>query len=167
MTNKSLPDPEFLRKCLRYEAETGQIFWVERLSNASKVGSAAFCQKRKDGYLHGQILGKKHLAHRIAWAIHYGYWPENDIDHINRDRSDNSLSNLREATRSENCGNASAKSTNKSGFKGVHLSHGKWIASITVCGVTTKLGYYETPEEAHEAYGRAADKHFGQFARTE
>lgn len=167
MDKNTLPDPDFLRKCLRYEAETGHIFWVERLSNASKVGSAAFCQKRKDGYLHGQILGKKQLAHRVAWAIHYGYWPENDIDHINRDRSDNSISNLREATRSENCGNAAAKSTNTSGFKGVHRHGRSWVASITVEGVANRLGSYPTPEAAHCAYKLAAEKYFGEFARTE
>jgi len=95
-------------------------------------------------------------------------WPRDEIDHINGKHADNRWVNLREATHSENCGNARAKSTNKSGWKGVYFKKRsrKWVAAIVVDGVRHWLGYHDDIEAAAEAYRSAAEQKFGRFART-
>ena len=98
------------------------------------------------------------LAHRLAWALHTGSWPNGEIDHINGDESDNRLVNLRDTSKSVNQQNKrNPRSDNKSGFMGVcwHKGAGKWRAQITVNGKVIYLGLYETTEAAHAAYLRA------------
>ena len=99
----------------------------------------------------------------------YGHWPEKEIDHINCVKDDNRIANLRIATRGDNCHNSSKPRNNTSGFKGVdyHKHTKKWRARITVNDGQISLGYYHTPEEAHQAYCRKAKELFGEFARFE
>ncbi|MCI0598731.1 MAG: HNH endonuclease [Beijerinckiaceae bacterium] len=94
-----------------------------------------------------------------------GAWPIAQIDHINGDRADNRFLNLREATRTENAWNAKLRSDSHSGFKGVRRHKRRWCAYIKVSGKQKHLGSFATPEEAHDAYCRAAREHHGQFAR--
>jgi hypothetical protein len=105
-------------------------------------------------------------AHRIAFAMTFGRWPSGEIDHINGVRGDNRICNLREATSAENCRNAKTRRDNSSGLKGVHKHplSGRWGARITVNKKTRNLGYFDTANEASEAYRNAADLHFGEFA---
>lgn len=97
--------PFELRQLVEYDPETGSLIWKQRDGNArlnSKLaGKPAFAQL-SDGYLTGRIKGKNYKAHRIAWAVAYGEWPQGQIDHINGDRSDNRLPNLRVVSNSEN-----------------------------------------------------------------
>ena len=96
----------------------------------------------------------------------HGCWPPHEIDHINRNRADNRLSNLRLATSQENKGNTRILASNKSGMKGVywHKLRGKWAACISVNNANTHLGLFASKEEASAASRKAAAEHFGEYA---
>lgn len=113
--------------------------------------------KRRSLYLHRVIMARK-LGRELR--------PGEQVDHINLDRRDNRRSNLRLATAAQNCWNRPKSSANSTGFKGVskERKRRKWRAAIRVHGVYRDLGRYDTPEEAHEAYKKAAAEHFGEFA---
>lgn len=95
-----------------------------------------------DGYLRVCIDGRLYSCHRIIWLYHYGYFPENNIDHINRIRDDNRIENLREVSISCNSRNTGNRTTNTSGVKGVAWSKfgGKWQAEISFAGRKLYLG---------------------------
>lgn len=157
---------DFLRDSLRYVPETGEFLWNITKSTKCKPGSLAGSVK-SDGYRHINIGGKFLLEHRLAWFFFYGYWPENDIDHIDNLRDNNKISNLREATRQQNIRNSRLRSSTRSGFKGVTFEKrtGRWNARIFFNGKQISLGTFSTAEEAHQAYCISAEKNFGQFAR--
>jgi hypothetical protein len=98
-----------------------------------------------------------------------GGWPEKGIDHINGNGADNSWSNLRAANQHQNIANGRMWSHNTSGFKGASYRRDiqKWRASIQVRGRPIHLGNFKTPQEAHAAYRKAAERYFGEFARAE
>jgi hypothetical protein len=101
------------------------------------------------------VLGRIYLAHRLAWMYVYGRWPAKglDIDHINGNRQDNRIANLREVTRGQNMQNqrrASSRST--TGLLGVLRKSRRFAAHITADGRTHCLGTFDTPEEAHRVY---------------
>lgn len=169
MTKKDLPSPELLRKLLRYEPDTGKLFWKERLVdmfgdgkqsahqnqlawNGRYAGKEAFTSTNC-GYKKGSILGKNYVAHRLVWVIHYGKYPIGDIDHINGNGEDNKISNLRDVEHSVNMKNSKAKSTNISGFNGVrwHTGIKKWVAYITINYIEKHIGSFDVIEDAIEA----------------
>jgi len=186
MATKPLPSPEVLRQLLRYEPDTGKLFWRPRgpewfksdgpngavraakTWNSRYADKEAFTQKDGIGYYQSTILGKTRRAHRIIWAIFHGSHPIIQIDHINGDQSDNRVSNLRASTQRENVKNSCRQSNNKSGYKGVHWakSNRKWVAQIRSDRVFHWLGGFDTPEEAAAAYDIAAITLHGRFART-
>jgi hypothetical protein len=155
-----------LREVLSYCKETGQFHWLKRLSKNVAPGRTAgsLCQ----GYVRIKVDGQLFAAHRLAWLFAYGEWPDREVDHIDRDRSNNRLANLRQASSSLNKANTSLRRTNTSGFKGVkfHSQRRRWNARITVNGRQISLGMHDSREEAHQAYVAAAHEHFGQFARV-
>ena len=105
-------------------------------------------------------------AHRLIWLMYHGQWPPQEIDHINGDRADNRIVNLRLATASQNRANSKVYKTNRCGFKGVaRTPYGRWVARIHF-EKTKYLGTFDTPEEAHAAYVRAAQAAHGIFARS-
>ncbi|KKK79023.1 hypothetical protein LCGC14_2837680 [marine sediment metagenome] len=152
-----------LREYLAYDAETGRFTWIRSPVNSVKVGSIA---GRLDTFGHRLInLHKRQFfAHRLAWYFVYGEWPPTDIDHKNRAPDDNRIDNLRLATQQQNCANATLRTDNKCGYKGVSGVNGKWRARISVNKKALWLGYHDTPESAALAYDNAAIKHFGEFA---
>ena len=168
--------PDMLHRLLRYEPETGKLFWRERpvemfkcerdcnAWNARFAGKEAFTTTNSDGYKHSQIWARNQKAHRVIWAMTYGVWPGN-IDHIDGDRTHNKLRNLREATKTQNAQNKKVHKNNKTGLKGVslHRKTGKWLAQIMTGGNGQYLGLFDTPEEAHEAYCAAAQRLHGEF----
>lgn len=122
----------------------------------------------KQGYFTIKIDQRRYLVHRLVWLWKFGRWPEHELDHINSNRSDNRIENLRECRHAENQRNMRRHRDNRTGFKGVsRASANRWHASIYVDGNGVSLGLFRTPEEAHAAYVAAAEKNFGAFARRE
>lgn len=166
MTNtKSLPSVDYLRKRLRYEPETGKLFWLdyEGMPNNWRVrwvGKEAFTANSY-GYRQGEIDDVKFQAHRVAYAIHYGESPDGFIDHINGVKDDNRINNLRVVSQRENCRNATMQNNNKSGVNGVHWhkAAGKWTAQIRVDYRSKHLGLFDTLEEAAAARKEASAKY--------
>lgn len=132
-----------------------------------RVYNRASKKKTAQGYIQIRIGAKYYLAHRVAWYLHYGYWPK-EVDHINGIKTDNRITNLREVMRSDNGCNKPKQSNNTSGYKGVsfHKETGKYQAKITRHGKTTNLGLHETAESAGLAYQLAARQLHGEFAHV-
>ena len=108
------------------------------------------------------------LAHRVAWAHYYGEWPKSDLDHRDTNKTNQRIDNLRPADDQLNSYNRGRKSDNSSGYKGVsiHTQTGRWQARITAGKKRVWLGFYESAEEAHEAYKAAAAANHGDYARV-
>jgi len=156
-----------LRELLDYDAATGIFRWRCGRRGTVRKGNVAGKVASRDGYVLIKIKGIDYRAHRLVWLHVHGNWPNLHIDHINGDVADNRLSNLREATDSQNLANSRRHRDNSSGFKGVtKLPHGKWMARIRHHRKLFHLGTFDTPEMAHNAYVEAANKLFGEFARA-
>lgn len=181
---KPLPSQQYLRECFDYDPETGVMTWRERpLShfkdmertavhswrswNGGNAGHEAGCNTGH-GRIYVGINGDLFARYRLAWMWMHGEDPGPQIDHINRDKSDDRISNLRPANNAENNRNRPAQGNNTSGFKGVSKKRDRWRARITGdSGRETSLGSFLTKEEAHAAYCEAAARLHGEFARTE
>ena len=123
-----------------------------RIKSAGSAGVGAVkIQYDKDGYRFVGVGGKHRFVHRIIYALHYGVLPPL-IDHINGDKADNHISNMREASRSMNAQNQRPR--NRDLPMGVHRRHTSpnYAAYIKVAGKTRYLGTYSTPDEAHRVY---------------
>lgn len=149
-----------VRAALEYDHLSGVFRWRPKKNRTDLSGRVAGAKKR-DGYVMFQI-GKRHYsAHRIAWLHHFGVWPDGDIDHINGDRADNRIANLRDVTRTINAQNQRrAQRSNATGLLGAHVSpHGDgYVSTIKVNGEAIRLGKFTTPEQAHKAYIEAKRK---------
>ncbi len=105
------------------------------------------------GYSKFSVEGKLYFAHRLAWFYVYGEWPDGLIDHINRNKSDNRIENLRVVGHSKNGHNANLSKRNKTGYSGVtQIQSGKYRACFVKDRKRIHIGYYDTPEQAHCAY---------------
>lgn len=153
-----------LKELLLYDPITG-LFTRKKKSGRFPAGS--IIGGKDNGYVVILVDGKVYGAHRLAWLYMTGVMPIRMIDHKNTVRSDNSWTNLREATNAQNLGNRPANRNNTSGYKGVTWNKQvrKWKAQITLNGKNTVLGGFEKPEDAHKAYLVAAKHHFGEFAK--
>jgi hypothetical protein len=143
-----------LRKLVNYDEDTGAFTW-----RISRVGCAAGTKlgvvPHRNGYLRIGIMRKRYLAHRLAWLYVHGEWPPEEIDHINRDRTDNRISNLRLATRRQNSQNNSRRGIAKNG-KG-------WMAALHVDRKRIHLGTYPSPELARSVYLKAK-RYFHEYS---
>jgi hypothetical protein len=132
-----------LKSLLTYDPSTGKLFnKVTRNTRAQKNCETGTVNT--NGYVVVTIDGKKHLAHRLIWLMMTGSLPPHEIDHINRNRSDNAWSNLRAVTRLENSWNTGAHKNSKSGHKGVAYvsKSNKWQVQLRVRGKTHYIGQY-------------------------
>lgn len=172
--------PEFLRQLLRYEPKTGKLFWRERTpdmfekeGNAGAAGvckcwnvrfahKEAFTTKDNRGYLNGVIFNRRLKAHRVAYAMHHGKWPKNQVDHMDGDRTNNKILNLRDATNQENARNMTKSSRNTSGTIGVtwHKHSRLWHAKIRANGKNVSLGYFRNLSDAAAAR-KVAERKYG------
>lgn len=159
---------EIVRELLDYDPETGLFFWKERniawfedgkrwkahhkkqAWNKKWAGKVAFSNNNSEGYLQGVLLGNNVKAHRVVWLWMFGENPFGEIDHKDGDRSNNSLENLRDVTKSQNQRNTFIRKTNKSGRVGVyfHKASNKWSANIRDDRTQVHLGVFTSKEEA-------------------
>jgi hypothetical protein len=151
MTDDTLatsPTAVYIQERLDYDPETGVFLWrycddMPRRWNTRYAGTVAGVDVG-NGYRRIGIGGKMHGAHRLAWLIVTGEWPDAEIDHINGDRSDNRIANLREVSCTENGRNKAMPKNNTSGVIGVGWDSGagKWRAAIGVAGRNIFLGLF-------------------------
>jgi hypothetical protein len=151
-----------LREVLHYDQQTGIFHWIVR--RGPRLAGSIAGTVHVDGYAQIRIDGKLYMAHVLAWFYVHERWPNDQLDHKNMVKSDNRISNLRDATISQNLGNTGKRSLNSSGDKGVYFDPRtkKWRAEIA----HVKLGRFENKEAAARAYADAARLRFGEFART-
>lgn len=136
---------------LAYDEQTGKLFWRRRVN--ARAGPAAEAGYLKpDGYRVIKIAGKGYYAHRLVWHLTHGVWPK-EIDHINGNRDDNRIENLREAT-GKNNQNRNKACNNTSGITGVMFNRkrSKWYSACYSGGKLNFLGYFSSPEAARDAY---------------
>lgn len=154
-----------LRNLLDYDASNGDFTWRKDAARNVMAGSIAGCEKSGE-YRYITIRGVQYLAHRLAWLYVYGVWPERQVDHINGVKSDNRISNLRQATAAQNQHNRKSQRNNTSGVKGVsfHKFSRKWWAGFNCDGEKIDLGYFDSKEDAAIAVREARERHHAIFA---
>ncbi len=165
--SKKVPTVEEVRALLRYEPETGNFYWRERVNcnpgwNRRYAGKLAGC-KNPNGYVKIEISNQPFWAHRLAWLYVHGEWPSHGIDHRHRIKGDNRISELRLATQGQNMANASLRSDNTSGFKGVSRNGNIWVAEVWFKGKKVYLGCFDEVEHAAAAYRIGAAFLYGEF----
>lgn len=161
------PDLTFarLREVLHYDPDTGIFTCITARGSRSKIGDQVGSVSRY-GYLMIVIDWQRYYAHRLAWFYVHGEWPVGDVDHIDRNRANNRISNLRHATRRENRLNTPAKSL--CGYKGVSRGprgmESRYRARIKVDNKEVLIGWFDDAESAARAYDQAAREHYGPRA---
>lgn len=151
--------PDLLRQLIDYDPLTGKMVWRRRDEespwfsaswNGRYAGTPALACTSWNGYLTGRIFNRAFTAHRVAWAITYGKWPDGEIDHINGRRDDNRIVNLRDVPRILNSRNQKLHRTNTSGVAGVSLMKAKslWRARIRINGKMKTIGTFASFDRA-------------------
>lgn len=164
----------YIKECLDYNSETGAFFWKVRplwhfkSERRQRIFNSVYPKKpcghlSEEGYLVIRLNGFLYKAHRLAWLYVHGSMPTEWLDHINRNRFDNRICNLRLASATLNAQNASVRNDNTSGVQGVswHKASSKWVVQISKKGKPTHIGLFATIDEATEARKQA------ELARTE
>jgi hypothetical protein len=152
----SLPTREQLLERFTYNPDDGTLISYGREAGYVMGSGYRLCSVKK----------QRIYAHRLIWCMMTGEWPTEEVDHANRNKSDNRWCNLRLASRQNNARNQSVTAKNTSGFKGVsfHKRTGKWRADIQLNGSQKSLGSFDSPELAALAYQDSAKQNFGEFA---
>ena len=158
---KTLPSQKKLQELFDYR--DGELYWKERIGTSIDLSKPAG-YIGNDGYRAIQIEGKLYKAHRLIWKYHCGKDPKEFIDHIDGNKSNNNIKNLREATRQQNSFNKITQKNNKLGIKGVSKHRNKYAARIIINGKKKHLGMFFTIEEARLAREEAEKKLFKEFS---
>ncbi len=161
---------ERVRTIFHYEKSTGRLLWkaLPHVSASSvKIGTEAG-EAGNMGYRRVRLSGRAYQTHRLIWLYVYGEWPEDQIDHIDGNKANNRIANLRMASNALNRANSKTHSNNVLGLKGVqlHKQSGKYRARIFVNGKHKSLGLHHKIEDAIAAYETAAKDYFGAYARS-
>ena len=156
----------FAKQLFDYDPATGILRWrIDRNKVTASRGSVAGGPD-KDGYWRVRVLKREYRAHRVAWLLVYGEWPSKNLDHINGEKMDNRIENLRLATASENMANTGPTKRNTSGYRGVcETRFGTFQASICCNRRHHHIGTFRTAEEAARAYDVKARELFGPYAK--
>jgi hypothetical protein len=158
-------DQKTAERLLDYCRETGVLTWKLRDRDLFQTdkhwkwwnkrfsGTRAFPVTNNHGYMTGAIFGRKFSAHRVCWLIHTGSWPNGDIDHIDGNKANNAIKNLRDCSTQQNMRNQRKSSRNTTGITGVywHKRANKWTAAVGIDGKVKSLGYFKNKEDAAEA----------------
>lgn len=159
-----------LKSLLSYDPDTGLFTWVHQKvgSGRGRIEPGSIAGRNVKGYRSIKVDQRAHYAHRLAWFYVHGVWPVDQIDHINGDKSDNRICNLRPASNSENLRNIGAKRNCSSGIKGVDWveKDQRWRARIRTPQGRIDLGYFREKDQAAAAYAKAAHELHGEFAKT-
>lgn len=157
---------DLLNACVTLDKSTGYLYWKNRPVwtfnqgkydikreahrwNSRHEGFQAFNTLSKYGYLSGRLSGVSLYSHRVVWAVYHGDFPELWLDHLDGNRSNNKIENLREVSYKDNNKNSSLRSDNKTGCVGVTVRQSKFIVNIKDCfGKQIQLGTFKTLEEA-------------------
>ena len=143
---------QYLVDNLRYEPSTGLLYWLhDRANGKVKAGDLASKIQSKTGYRRVSINNKYYAAHRLVWMLHNGNLPDL-IDHIDGDRANNVLSNLRIADKQTNSANRNKNLNNTTGYRGVVKIGNRFRATIGYKGTRYDLGMFDTAKLAHQAY---------------
>lgn len=177
MAKREYPSIDLVRECLR--EEDGRLYWLKRPRhhfkrepdwrtwNSSWSGKEAGSPSGEKGKRRWRVVLNRFGIYRyqIVWAFHKDEW-RSLLDHENRNQLDDRIENLRSVTHSLNHANRPINKNNRSGFKGVswHSQAGRWAARVMVNRKNVYLGLFDDPAEAHQAYLKAAQHHFGEFA---
>ena len=170
--NENLLTAETVRELLIYNPKTGNFRWRRKKDGRKRhtarwAGKSAGCV-RPDGYASISINGHRYFSHRLAWFLVHGEWPPEWINHIDGDRANNRIDNLRLATRQESLRNRKQHKNNTTGVTGVHWHkrYKKFLGRVKVDGKIIHLGTFDTIEEAAAARAAAETEHFGEFRRN-
>lgn len=167
-----LPSVDYLRECFSYDPDTGILTWKPRprehfrQEGAWKRATNHYAGRPAGtlsvlGYIDVSLDNRRHKVHRLAWALHYGEYPKHVIDHIDLNKGNNRISNLRDVTDLQNSKGMTMPSSNKSEVIGVSwfAIQKRWRSRISVDGKCLFLGYFDTKAEAAEVRKRAEVKY--------
>jgi len=180
MADKEFPPMERLLEAMSFCPLSGNAYWKQRPEHHFPKGWSSTWNKRYSGKKAGTISAYQYLRcafdksvypiHRLMWYVHNGGIPAGyEIDHINGNRQDNRLKNLRLVTDHQNAMNKGMSKRNTSGITGVywHVTRKKWMAKIRVNDKLLSLGQYSKKDEAISARKQAEETYFGKFKRQE
>jgi hypothetical protein len=151
---------ERVSELLSYDSEKGVLTWLCSRGSVTKGALAGQLHSdKRNQYIRTRVDGKKYFAHRLIWLLINGEWPSGQIDHIDGNGLNNRVENLRDVSQSENLKNSRAHLNNSSGETGVfwHKRWEKWRAQIRANGKANHLGYFQSVDEAADAYKSAKD----------
>lgn len=161
--NNPKPIPEIVKDLLAYNPETELLTWKMSRRGTVKAGSIAG-RVNDDGYIRVKVGQNQYSGHRIALFLHYGQQPEGHLDHIDNDKINNRISNLREATRNQNGFNIRKTSRCTSGVKNVSWYKNAWEVRVRVNGKREYFGRFQNLFEARERAIEVRKQYHGDFA---
>ena len=155
---------ERARELLDYDRDTGIFTWRKARPGVSLGSEAGGVNQR--GYIRIGLDGRLYRAHRIAFLIIDGEWPQNCVDHKDRNPANNRWDNLRKCTQAQNVLNSAPSRSSASGFKGVEKHRDGWQCRVSIDGERVQVGNFKSAFLAARAYDAAAREAYGEFACT-